>query len=138
MRTDATALLHELQERGFVVMAINDKVRVKPRIDDQALITRLRAAKTDLLTLLRREERYRVAEEESDRIAQQDAGALPLPDPAEILIKTCTEFGITLSLESDGTLVIGRGAWAGLVRAIERYANQIATLLQADWTPYDA
>jgi len=138
MRTDATALLHELHDRGFVVTAVDDRLRITPKVNDQGLIARLRAAKSELLALLRREEINRIAEKETDRIAEQDAGTRPIPEPAKLLISTCVEHGIQLHLQRDGTLVVRGRAWRGLVRAIERYADDIAALLEARWRPYDA
>jgi hypothetical protein len=135
MRTEAIALLDELRQRGHAITVAGDRLRIVPKLHNEELFERLRAAKSEILALLAHKQE---PSEEEDRIAQQDSGTLPLPDPAAMLIKTCTEFGITLSLESDGTLVIGRGAWAGLVRAIDRYANEVAALLQAGWTPLDA
>jgi hypothetical protein len=120
-------LLKNLAVRGFRLAADGQFIIVQPASlltdDDRAAI---RSHKPELLRLL-----------------SNDGPGNPNWLPAHSIVDTCRRYGVALSIDPDGTLIVGRrGAtaeepsqpWADLVHAIEAHADVVADLVLAGWT----
>ena len=79
-------------------------------------------------------------ESEVDRLALAD-GWLP-PSPAHAVIEVCQRYGVALSIDTDGTLVVGKAGakadeamqpWPSLLTAIEAHLEAVAALVAAGW-----
>ncbi len=123
----AGRLLTALSERGIEIQADGADLVVRPssRLTD-ADRAAIRAAKTDLLVHLRRE---------------QDRAASYLT-PAESIIKTCRAHGVALRIDEGGDLVVGKAGakadeptqpWPSLLVEIEANLEPVARLVEAGW-----
>jgi hypothetical protein len=107
---NAAYLIADLQARGIRLIPNPPKLAVEPASkltdDDCAAI---RAHKAELLRLL--------------------TGAHPVT-PKESLIGTCRKYGVALTVDPNGTLVIDYArAWPTLLQALAAHADAIAALL---------
>jgi len=120
---EAAVIIEHFQEWGVGLIANGDKLTVEssaPLADeDYALIL---DHKADILAILTAKAPRRPV------ISSKTT-------PAESLVGTCRRLGISLRLDSDGTLVVGKTrehAPASLVRALSAHAEAVARLVQAD------
>jgi hypothetical protein len=147
---DAQSLLSSLGQRGIQLEADEGSLIAQPASkltdQDRELIRQLKPA---LLNYLRAVALAREAEaagrdlvddlrEHPDLRDAPEDGRL---SAAESLITTCARYGISLKLDADGGLIIGRsdlnGAepalWESLIMAIEVHLPAVERLVAAGW-----
>jgi hypothetical protein len=151
--SEAIALLNDLRERGLRVTIAGPNLRIVPKVTDPALIERLRARKAEVMALLTEQaETARIVALDAERHARDrqarrgydhdstapSHGEWVRSSPAAALIRTCREYNVALRVDSDGTLVVGPGAWRSLVGEIEAHVDDIIALLESGYDGCDA
>jgi hypothetical protein len=137
-------ILTELHDRGVrIELRPHGGVRLVPaRLIDPDLLNRIRAHKTELLIMLRKEQE----QAETNRLARAD-GWRPLPEPshsAYSILETCQRCGVALLIDpATGDLVVAKAGaradepsqpWPKLLTEIEAHLEAVARLVESGWT----
>jgi hypothetical protein len=98
--------------------------------------TAIRQRKADILAWLRREF-------QANRAAYAEASSIPpARAPAYSIVETCRRYGVALSIDKNGCLVVGKAGanaaepsqpWPSLVMALEAHYEGVAALAKAGW-----
>jgi hypothetical protein len=151
MENDAEAVLLEAERLGIKLRLLDGKVLARPiSAVTPALVASIKASKQDLIAHLHQCERT-VAQSkvlgrhQSKPPARQlasphDSTLPPAGAPAYSLLETCRRYGVALSIDENGCLVVGRAGakaseptqpWPSLMMALEAHCEDVSALVKA-------
>jgi TubC N-terminal docking domain len=132
-------LLAALAAQNVRVMVAGDKLKLRaPGRIAPELVAQVRNHKQNIIAVLAPPSPAPL----TGTPEQEALDLLAVGHPAYSIITTCQRFGVALTIDSDGTLIIGRAGakaeeptqpWPSLLIAIEAHLEAVAVLVNSGW-----